>query len=72
MRWVAAAGREVIGLFIDDGSLALVALAWLALCAVVLPWIGLAPTTQALLLFAGLAVGLVENAGRAARQKRQS
>jgi hypothetical protein len=72
MRWVAAAGRELIGLFIDDGSLALVALAWLALCAVVLPRLGLTPTTQALLLFAGLALGLVENARRAARQKRRS
>jgi len=58
--------RALLGLFIDDGTLALGALIWLGLCAFLFretSWGGPA-------LFIGLAALLVENTRRAARTKR--
>jgi hypothetical protein len=56
--------RELVGLFVDDGSLAAVVLVWIAVCGLVLPsgpWHGL-------ILFLGLALILVENVLRGARK----
>ena len=60
---------EVVGLFVDDGSLAIAVVAWLTavrlLLGVLGSWVGWAPW----LLFAGLGAILLENvlrrAGRA-------
>jgi len=57
--------RALLGLFIDDGSLALGALLWLGACALLFPgttWGGPA-------LFVGLALLLAENTLRAARRR---
>jgi uncharacterized membrane protein YdjX (TVP38/TMEM64 family) len=60
--------REVAGLFVDDGSLALAILGVVALAAVVAALMPGAPLTAgAVLLFGCLAV-LVENVMRAARR----
>jgi hypothetical protein len=72
MDWIVASLREVIGLFVDDGSLAVIALIWLALCGLVLPTLGVAGAWLGVALFAGLAIILAENALRAARRKRPS
>jgi hypothetical protein len=72
MAWIVASLREVIGLFVDDGSLAVTALIWLALCGLVLPALGVAGAWLGVALFAGLAIILAENALRAARRKRPS
>jgi hypothetical protein len=56
--------RELIGLFVDDGSLAAIVLVWIGVCGLVLPsapWHGL-------ILFLGLALILVENVLRGARK----
>lgn len=67
MSWIGASVRELVGLFIDDGSLALLAVLWLAVCGLVLPHLGLSDGWRAAALFAGLAAILAENALRAAR-----
>ncbi|HUN49083.1 MAG TPA: hypothetical protein VMU85_21290 [Stellaceae bacterium] len=60
--------RELVALFVDDGSLAASALLWVAACALALRlglpagWVGAA-------LAAGLAAILLENALRAASRK---
>ena len=54
---------EFIGLFVDDGSLAVAVLAWLATA-----WLPLPPALPPAILFAGLALILVESVLRRARQ----
>ena len=49
--------RELIGLFVDDGALVVLTLAWLAVSWWVLPLLA-GPTACAVLLFAGLAAAL--------------
>jgi hypothetical protein len=69
MSWIVASLRELIGLFVDDGSLAVTALAWLAVCGLVLPSLGVAGAWLGVALFAGLAAILAENALRTARRQ---
>jgi hypothetical protein len=69
MNSIRAILREVIGLFVDDGSFALAIVAWVlggALCI----WLGVEPVSEALLLFLGLASILAGNVWRSARQTR--
>jgi hypothetical protein len=68
MGWITVALRELAGLFVDDGSLALLALLWLAACGLALRWLGLDPAWAGLPLFAGLALALLASALRAARR----
>lgn len=70
MDWIVASLRELIGLFVDDGSLAVTALVWLAVCGLVLPRLGVSGVWLGAALFGGLAIILGENALRAARRKR--
>jgi hypothetical protein len=72
MGWISASLRELIGLFVDDGSLAVTALIWLAVCGFGLPLLGLDGAWLGAALFAGLAIILAENALRAARRKGAS
>jgi len=65
MRWITFALGELAGLFVDDGSLALLALAWLAACGLALRYLALDPTWAGVLLFAGLALALATSALRA-------
>ncbi|HWA42858.1 MAG TPA: hypothetical protein VHA10_06580 [Hypericibacter adhaerens] len=60
--------RELLALFVDDGSLALAILAWIAVVAFVLPALDLAPGWRAVVLFLGCIVILFENAIRSARR----
>ena len=68
MKWLAAAGREIAGLFVEDAGFALGILAWVVLAALVLrdpagdPWRGA-------VLLGGLLALLVENVLRAARRR---
>jgi hypothetical protein len=70
MAWITACLRELVALFVDDGSLAVTALLWLAACGLVLPLLGVDGAWRGAALFAGLAGVLAENALRAARRKR--
>jgi hypothetical protein len=57
--------RELVALFVDDGSLAAGAVIWAALCGWVLPLLGAGPRAQAVLLVLGLGVLVLENTLRA-------
>jgi hypothetical protein len=60
--------REFIGLFVDDGSLAVLVLVWIVICGVALQ--KLLPTApwQGLILFLGLAMILLESVTRGTKQ----
>ena len=60
--------HEVVGLFVDDQLFALAILVWLALVWLIVKHSGIAPVWDAVTLFAGLAVLLVETTSRAARR----
>jgi hypothetical protein len=61
--------RELISLFIDDGSFALAIVAWVLAAAIALR-AGVDPILASLILFAGLAVLLAENVWRSVGEIR--
>jgi len=63
--------RELVALFVDDGSLAVGAVVWAAICGWGLPALGLGAEARAALLILGLAALLLENAVRAAARVRR-
>ena len=68
MRWYRSIAREVVGLFVDDGSFAIAILVWLALVVVVLPRLAAGARWAGPALFAGLAAILIESVLRFARR----
>jgi hypothetical protein len=60
--------EEFIGLFIDDGSLAVAIVVWIAIVGFVFPHLSGSARWGAPLLFVGLAAILVENVLRRARK----
>jgi hypothetical protein len=65
VRTLATILRELVGLFVDDGSLAAGAVVWAAICGWGLPLLGVGPRAEAGLLVLGLAALLLENTLRA-------
>lgn len=61
--------REVFGLFVEDGSLAIAILLWLAVAGLLLPRLAFASRWGGPILFAGLGLILVESALRYARNR---
>jgi len=61
--------REILGLFMDDGSFAFFVLAWVGLTVFLLPYFGLALRWRGVILFAGLAMILFASAVRFSRQR---
>ncbi|CDX62909.1 conserved hypothetical protein [Mesorhizobium plurifarium] len=61
--------KELIGMFVDDGSLALLALILIALIAAAVKLLALPPLVGGVLLLAGCLAILVESTRRAARGK---
>jgi hypothetical protein len=59
---------ELIGLFIDDGSLAAAVIAWIVVSALALHIGLIGPRAAAIALGVGLAALLAENVRRAARR----
>jgi hypothetical protein len=70
MKRLLEALRELLGLFVDDGSLALALLAWTAAAGLGLPRLGLPASLAAPILFLGYLVILFENLARTVRRKR--
>lgn len=68
MTWLKTVWSEFIGLFVDDGSLAIAILLWLATAWLLLPRLPLPPALPPMILFVGLALILVESALRQARR----
>jgi hypothetical protein len=61
--------REIFGLFVDDGSLAIAVLVWLALLRLLLPQLPVPAVWRGVILVAGLLGILLESALRRARQR---
>ena len=61
--------KELVGMFVDDGSLALLALILIALIAAAVKLLALPPLIGGLLLLAGCLAILLESTRRAARDK---
>jgi hypothetical protein len=61
--------NELAGLFVDDGSLAVLVLAWLAVCWFLLPRLSLPSPLLPILLFVGLAAILAESTVRRAGER---
>ncbi|HUZ97053.1 MAG TPA: hypothetical protein VMU57_19290 [Edaphobacter sp.] len=72
MNWIKTILREIYGLFVDDGTFALAILIWLSFMRWTASHLPLSPATSAIMLFAGLALILIESAVRFARRKRQT
>ncbi len=70
MGWLRTIGREVWGLFVDDGSLAVAILIWVGLVWLAQLRLGRFSGAVGVLLFGGLAVILVESLLRFARGRR--
>lgn len=60
--------EELVGLFVDDGSLAWTILAWVLVNWLVVPALPLGDGARAALLFVGLVAILAENTVRGARR----
>ncbi len=60
--------KELFGLFVDDGSLAVCILVLIALAGFVLPRLALWTSADALVLFVCCLLLLFENVGRSARR----
>jgi hypothetical protein len=71
VRALTAILRELVALFVDDGSLAAGAVIWAALCGWGLPLLGAGPRAQGALLTLGLAAMLLENTLRASGRVRR-
>ena len=67
MSWLKTIWDEVIGLFVDDKSLALVILAWLVVAGVVVALKWIPANLQGPLLVLGLVLIFLENTLRRAR-----
>ncbi|TPJ34876.1 hypothetical protein [Mesorhizobium sp. B2-8-3] len=59
--------KELVGMFVDDGSLALLALILIALIAAAVKFLGLPPLVGGWLLLAGCLAILLQSTRRAAR-----
>jgi hypothetical protein len=69
MTVLTAIAKELFGLFVDDGSLALAILAWVAVVAALVGGLGFSGAGSSVLLFAGLIAILFENVLRRARSR---
>jgi hypothetical protein len=68
MRWIKSIVRELYGLFVDDGSFAGAIAAWLILCVVVMSRVAAGARWAGPVLFAGLALILIQSVLRFARR----
>ncbi len=70
LKFIKLVFAEVLGLFIDDGSLAIAIALWVAACTFVLPILISNILVQMSIWVLGLMIVLVENVLRTARQKQ--
>jgi hypothetical protein len=69
MQTLVKIAQELVGLFVDNGSLAATVVVWIGVCGVLVPqWLP-NPLWQGPILFVGLALTLIENARRGANAR---
>ena len=71
MKWLRTILREILGLFVDDGSFAVAIVVWLLVVRLVVAHVAFVARWSGFLLFGGLAVMLAESALRFARRRRR-
>ena len=71
MHWLKTVLREILGLFVDEWSFALAILLWLAIVWITLTHLHLHAAAAGIILFAGLALILIESALRFARKRQR-
>ena len=71
MRWLRSIAREILGLFVDDGSFALAIVIWLLLVVMLLPRAVASASWAGPVLFAGLAIILAQSVLHYARKRRK-
>ena len=69
MKFLGSVLTELFGMFVDDGSLAIAILVWVAIIGLVQRLAFLPPALAGGLLFLGLAGLLIENVLRRARKR---
>ncbi len=69
MTWIKSVWGEFMGLFVDDGSLAVAVLLWLAVCWLIFPRLPVPHIWHSGILFSGLVVILAESSLRRAGQR---
>ena len=70
MTWLRDIVREILGLFVEDGSFAIAILLWLAVAWILLPRLRLAAPWRGPVLFGGLGLILIVSAIRYSRGRR--
>ncbi len=70
MKWLKSVGREVIGLFVDDGSFAVAIVVWVGLVVLILPRFVPGARWTGPLLFVGLALIVAESVLRFSRRTK--
>lgn len=68
MNWLKTILNELLGLFVDDVLFAGLIVAWLVLSSLFLPQLSLSGAIRGGILFAGLAVILIESSVRKSRR----
>jgi hypothetical protein len=71
MKWLRTICREILGLFVDDGSFAVAILVWLGVARFISRHIGPADAWSAVALSAGLVLILMGSSVRFARRARR-
>ena len=69
MIWLKSIVREVLGLFVDDGSFAMAIVVWAGIVVLVLARVTLHASWTGPALFSGLAFILIENVVRTSRRR---
>ncbi len=69
MNWLRSIAREVLGLFVDDGSFAVAILLWAVFVGAVLTRVVGHPNWTGSALFSGLACILIESVVRFSRRR---
>jgi hypothetical protein len=72
MAWIAALGRELFGLFVDDVPFSAAIVGWVAVDGWLLPTLSIDTMWDALLLAAGCALILLASTRRAAIRHRRT
>lgn len=71
MNALRSIAREIFGLFVDDGALAVAIVLWVVLLRLILSRLGSSPQAGAIVFAAGLGLILAESTLRYARRRRR-
>jgi hypothetical protein len=69
MNFIVKAFKQLIGLFVEDGTLAILLIVWVGIAALGLPRVPIDSSWDGVILFAGCVAILVENVVRAGRRE---